>query len=194
MTLQDFTRYFKKTYKNRTSSFLSGLILMIVDAISLLLCIGFAFFVINLFMPSQINFRSFVFYSYYFPLILIVYYGAGLYPGIMISPSDEVRKLSVCSIFCFLGICASIALQQEEGPFAFTYNIVRDSSNFGVLCAFAIAIPITSIGMPAARDIARHLFGKSNWWGVPAVIYCTGDSGNEVINRLLKRKDLGYNS
>lgn len=192
MTSQDFIKYFKKTYKNRTSSFLSGLMLMIVDAISLFLCIGLSFFIINLCNPSAINFRSFIYYAYYFPLILIVYYAAGLYPGIMISPSEEVRKLTTCSIFCFFGICASIVLQQEDGLFAFTYNIVRDSSNFGVICAFILAIPITAIGMPASREIGRHTFGKSKWWGVPVVIYCTGDSGDEVISRLIKRNDLGY--
>lgn len=192
MTTYDFIKYFKKTYRKRTSSFLSGLMLMIIDAITLLLCIGLSFFIINLCNPSVINFRSFVYYTYYFPLILIVYYAAGLYPGIMISPSEEVRKFSICSTFCFLGICTSIILQQDDGIFSFSRNIVRGSSNFGVICAFTLSIPITTVGIPAAREIVRHLFGKTKWWGVPAVIYCTGDSGNEVITRLLKRKDLGY--
>ena len=195
MTLSEFNLYFRTAYKNRTSSFLSGFILALSDAFALFIYIGLSFLLINLINTSLINFRSFIYYSFYFPLIIIVYYAAGLYPGIMISPSDEVRKLSICSAFCFIGICISIVFQTggtENSIITITQQIVRDSPKKGVVSAFMLAVPLTSFGMSASREIARHIFGRFNWWGVPAVIYCTGSSADEVIDRLSKRPYLGY--
>ena len=194
MTTEDFIVYFKKTYRNRTSSFLSGTMIMIADAIMLLCCIGLGFFIVNLINPQAINFKSFVLYSYYFPLILVVYYAAGLYPGIMVSPSDEVRKLTICSFFCFCGICMSVAFKDSDNIISSTVSskLIKDSTRLGIICSFLIAIPFCTILLPGFREVARHLFGRFNWWGVPAVIYCTGDSGKEIIKRLSLKKDLGY--
>ena len=147
MTLSEFNLYFRTTYKNRTSSFLSGFILALSDAFALFIYIGLSFLLINLINTSLINFRSFIYYSFYFPLIIIVYYAAGLYPGIMISPSDEVRKLSICSAFCFIGICISIVFQTggtENSIITITQQIVRDSPKKGVVSAFMLAVPLTS--------------------------------------------------
>ncbi len=195
MTSTEFISLFKKTYHNRTSSFLSGLMLMIVDAISLFCCIGLAFLIINLFKPELINFRSFVNYTLYFPLVLLVFYAAGLYPGIMNSPSDEIRKMTICSFFCFMGIGISIIFEDGSSDniiMVITHSIAADSSNIAVICALLLATPICAIGLPACREIGRHIFGKFFWWGVPAVIYETDNSGAVVVNRLKKRRDLGY--
>lgn len=195
MTSHDFITYFKKTYRNRTSSFLSGCMIMIVDVLSLFCCIGAAFFIMNLINPSAINFRSFVFYTCYFPLMLFTYIAAGLYPGMMVSPAGEVRKLCVCTFFCLAGISISIIFQESTSTSikaAFTNSILKGSNNNWVCLALILAIPFTSVIMPAAREAARHTFGKFSWWGVPAVVYCTGKSGTEVIDRLLARTDLGY--
>lgn len=202
MTSNDFITYFKKTYKNGTSSFLSGLMIMIADIIGLFFCIGFAFLIVNFVSPASINFKSFINYSFYFPLILLVFYAAKLYPGIMVSPSEEVKKLSLCSFFCYFGISISIffliKLPDEINYFYSTQNlftrehVVQDSSSLGIISAFLIATPISAIVLPGIREVARHFLGKFNFWGVPAVIYVTNDSGNEVIERLAKRKYLGY--
>ena len=64
MTSKDFITYFKKTYKNGTSSFLSGVMIMISDIIGLFCCIGIAFLFVNLISPPSINFRSFINYSF----------------------------------------------------------------------------------------------------------------------------------
>lgn len=195
MTSSDFISLFKKTYHNRTSSFLSGLMLMIVDAISLFCCIGLAFLIVNLFKPELINFRSFVNYTLYFPLILIVFYAAGLYPGIMNSPSEEIRKMTICSFFCFMGIGISIIFEDGSSDnivMVITHSIAADSSSIAIICALFLATPICAIGLSACREIGRHIFGKFFWWGVPAVIYVSGNSGSFVVNRLKKRRDLGY--
>lgn len=168
---------------------------MISDAVALFCCIGLAFLIVNLLNPSAINFRSFVYYSAFFPLILVVFYAAGLYPGIMVSPSEEVRKMSIISLFSYFGICLSIAFMGNDAETlanAINENIVRDSDNWGICIAFILAVPISAIGLPTAREISRHIFGKFHFYGVPAVIYCTGDSADEVVRRLRNRPELGY--
>ena len=171
MTIDEFLRYYKQNF-HRTSSFLVGLVLMFVDAASLMLSIGTSFFIINAINNSFINFRSFVTYSVYLPLILVVFYAAGLYPGIMISPVEEVKRFSICTFFSFIGIAISILVNDDQ-------------TRIAVAIALMLAVPLATIFLPIARQIARFAFGTYHWWGLPAVIYCTDSSGDAVINRML---------
>ena len=84
-----------------TSSFLSGFILFIVDILVLMLCIGIDFFIVNLIRIHDINFKSFVNYAVYIPFIMIIFGCVGLYPGIMIPPTEEVKKFSGATFFFF---------------------------------------------------------------------------------------------
>ena len=97
MTTSEFESYIKKYY-HQTSSFISGLALFFVDALVLIFCIGLGFFIVNFFTPNSINFKSFINYSIYIPLILLFFGCIGLYPGIMNSPTEEVRKFFFSSL------------------------------------------------------------------------------------------------
>ncbi|MBB5225284.1 undecaprenyl-phosphate galactose phosphotransferase WbaP [Treponema ruminis] len=178
MTDEEFKKYFKKNFW-RTSSFTSGAALMVIDCIGVMLSIGITFFIINLINHSWINFRSFVTYWVYLPPTMVVFYAAGLYPGLVYPPADEVKKLGLCSFFIFAGIALSITVEDVEDKLA-------------IVVALICAAPVALILLPAAREFARHLFSKNNWFGVPAVIYVSGNSGDVIIDRLIKRKDLGY--
>lgn len=178
MAMEEFEKNFKKHFQ-RTSSFLSGWMLMVVDAITIMLCIGITFFVINFIDNSFINFRSFVTYAIYLPLILLVFYAAGLYPGIMASPSEDVKRFCICSFFSFAGIAISIFVEDNEDRIA-------------VAVALLSAVPIATVLLPGNREIAKHIFGRRKWWGVPAVVYCSGMSGDVVARRLLLNPYLGY--
>ncbi|MBQ9494565.1 MAG: undecaprenyl-phosphate galactose phosphotransferase WbaP [Treponema sp.] len=178
MTVDEFLVYYKQRFR-RTSSFLSGAVLMLIDAVALMLSIGTGFFIINAINNSFINFRSFVTYSVYLPLILLVFYVAGLYPGIMISPVEEIKRFCLCTFFSFAGIAISIFIDDNKERIA-------------VAIALLLAVPVATFFLPIARQIMRTLFSRFRWWGLPAVIYCTGSSGNEVIDRMLKQPDLGY--
>ena len=184
-------RYLKKLYPH-TSSFFSGLALFFVDALSVLLSIGIGFFILNLIDTSVINFRSFIYYSVYVPFILCVFAAAGLYPGIMISPTEEVRKFTICSFFSFSGIAASIVFYSlVESDFAINY-FIRDSNNWGIVLALLVAVPFAIILLPGLREAGRAFFSHFRWWGVPAVIYCSGNSADEIIRRLKKNRSFGY--
>ncbi len=178
MTIQDFREYFKHSYY-RTSSFTSGAALMLSDALFVMLSIGASFFIINFINHSWINFRSFVDYAVYLPPMLAVFYAAGLYPGISLPPAEEVKKFAICCFFVFVGIALSITVEEAD-------------DKIPLVVAFILASPIAAIFLPVGRELSRHAFAKRKWFGVPAVIYVNGKSGDFIINRLLKRKDFGY--
>ena len=177
MTFDELKKNFPQKYP-RTSSFTSGISLVVVDAFTIMFCFCCSFFIINAIDHSLINFRSFVTYSVYLPPIIFVFYAANLYPGIMLSPAEEVHHLAVCSTFSFLGIALSISVESD--------------GRWPIISALIISCPLALFFLPAARELARCTFAHSSLWGVPAVIYCTGSSGDFVINRLIKRPDFGY--
>lgn len=181
---------FKKKYPT-TSSFCSGLILFCVDAIVLFLCIGIGFFIINLITPRNINFRSFINYSVYMPVVLTMFGCFGLYPGIMLPPNEEVRKFSLCTFICFFAIIISVFISDTTGA-PISRLIVKDSQDLAVTEAFIVAYIFGVILLPSSRSVVKRIFCKSKWWGVPAVIYCDGNNGDVVIERLLTHLYLGY--
>lgn len=177
MTESDFEQDFNHHFK-RTSSFFSGLTLALVDAVIVLLCIGIGFFIVNAINPAWINFRSFIEYSLYLPPILIVFYAANLYPGILIAPQQEVKRFSLCTFFAFMGIAISINMES-------TYR-------WPIAAALVTGWPFATILLPICREAARLSFGKKSWWGVPAVVYSKGTNAYTIINRLLKNRNFGY--
>jgi len=178
MKPEEYKEHFKHKYY-KTSSFTSGAALMVFDALFVMLSIGTSFFIINFINHSWINFRSFVDYVIYLPPMLVVFYAAGLYPGISLPPAEEVKKFAICSFFVFVGIALSITVEEAD-------------DKIPLVVAFILASPIASILLPVARELARHLLAKRRWFGVPAVIYVKGDSGNFIIRRLSARLDFGY--
>ena len=190
MTISEFDANLKTEYP-RTSSFLSGLALFFVDAFVLILCIGFGFFIVNLFNSSDINFKSFILYSIYIPVILVIFACLGLYPGIMNSPTEEVKRFFFATSFSFLAIILTIIFSDEK-EISFTENLIQDSEDIALAIAFCVAIPFATIALPAFREFAKHYFSRFHWWGVPAVIYTSGNSADFIIDKLLKNKFLGY--
>ncbi len=177
MTELEFEKYFHANFK-RTSSLFSGLILMIIDALIILLCIGIGFFIVNLINHSLINFRSFVTYWIYLPAILVVFYAASLYPGILIAPQEEIKRFSLCTFFAFLGIAISINVETDD--------------RWPIAIALVLGWPFATFLLPIGREIARFFFGKIKRWGVPAVIYSKGENAIFIIDRLLKNPSFGY--
>lgn len=191
MQSSEFTNYFKSKYKS-TSSFSSGLALFLMDAFALFICIGIGFFIVNIFDTSDINFKSFINYTIYIPFILIIYAFIGLYPGIMSSPTDDVKNFFISNFLCFMGIIISIFFANNHDNINFTDFFIKDSKDYAIMCAFLISIPISVIILPAFREIAKHIFRKYKWWGVPAVIYCSNIDSYFIINKLINNKSLGY--
>ena len=190
MNEEEFKKYLKANFP-RTSSFLSGFMLFLVDIFTLIFCIAAGFFIINLFATSDINFKSFINYSVFLPINLIIFAIMGLYPGIMIPAAEEVKKYCVSTFFSFAAIVLSIFFSDLTDT-NLTKNITKDSQDFEIMLAFAIAFLFATILLPAFREYSKRILGKKKWWGIPAVIYSSGDSADEVIDRLVKHTYLGY--
>lgn len=151
---------------------------MLTDVIAIMLSIGAGFFIINAIDPASINFRSFITYSIYMPLILTVFYAAGLYPGILLAPQEEVKRFSLCSFFALIGISASINVEAK--------------TRYPISLAMITAWPFATVILPVGREIFRHLFGKLKWWGVPAVIYTKNTDEIKIVDKLINSPNFGY--
>lgn len=174
-----------------TSSFRSGLALFLVDAISLFISIGIAFFIVNIFNSSAINFRSFINYTIYIPFILIVFAFVGLYPGIMSSPTEDVKKFFLCCFCSFIGIIITVVFINNNSE-TFSNLLIKDSRNIAISFALLITIPISTILLPGLREVAKHVFANKKWWGVPTVFYCSNETAYYIVDKMMRNKSLGY--
>ncbi len=189
MNTEELRQTLNRQYPH-TSSFLSGFILFIVDIVVLMLCIGIGFFIVNLVRIHDINFKSFINYSIYIPFIMIIFACVGLYPGIMIPPTEEIKKFSTATFFSFVAISLTIFIPKSEN--LFTIYIIKDSNDFALCAAFCLAFIFATFLLPSFREFAKRCIQHKKWWGVPAVIYCTDSSAEFIVDRLLKNKYLGY--
>jgi len=92
MPNKEFSAYLKEHFPH-TSSFLSGLALLIVDSFVLFGSIMLGFIIMNFINSPDINLHASFWYALFIPVILIVYGALGLYPGIANSPAIEVKKI-----------------------------------------------------------------------------------------------------
>ena len=189
MTTEQLKKYLKQKYPH-TSSFTSGLLLFLVDILVLMLCIGIGFFIVNLFRKHDINFKSFVNYSIYIPVIMLIFGCVGLYPGIMIPHTEEVKKFCGATFFSFVAISLTIFIPRNDEFFS-TY-IIKGSNDIAICVAFMIAFIFATFLLPAFREFIKRCICRKRWWGVPAVIYCTDKSAEFIVSRLLKNPYLGY--
>lgn len=176
---KELEKHLKSQYKY-TSSFISGISLGFIDALVFMLSICIGFFIVNAVDPSCINFRSFLKYSVFLPAVFIVFYLNGLYPGILLAPEDEVRRFSLSSFFILIGE-------------AFALTTIKSTKDLiPIAIALVLSWPFATILLPLGREISRRYFAKFSWWGVPAVVYNKDDRANLIVERLLKKKYLGY--
>lgn len=190
MTSDEILDYLKKHYP-QTSSFVSGLSLMLVDLCVLLLSLTLGFFIVNLFFTSNINFKSVVNYFIFCPIIIITFGAVGLYPGIMIPPTEAVKKFCGCTFFALGAMSAGIIIA-DINDYQIAKSIIEDSGDKAVILAFAITFPLATILLPGIRELAKTFFSRYKWWGVPAVIYETNHSADFIIEKLIRNPDLGY--
>lgn len=190
MDFMDFTSYFKSKFSS-TSTFKCGFSLFLVDIFCIMLCIGMGFFVINLFFIDDINFKSFVNYFVFLPIFVILNGVNGLYPGIMIPHAEEVKKCTTSTFFTFL-IITLVILYSNMTESNYAKLITKESDEIKILLAFIVAFICSLPLYPGIRALSKHFFAKFSYWGVPIVIYTTGNSANYVIDRLLFNKHYGY--
>ncbi len=98
-------------------------------------------------------------------VFLAAYAMLGLYPGVGLSPVEELRRLVLGTTLVCLVASASIVLTRETG------------FSRGVLVAgWALCV----ILVPITRAAVRHFCASRPWWGVPVLVLGAGETGQEV--------------
>lgn len=101
----------------------------------------------------------------------------GLYPGILLSPPEEIKKISQSTSLIFLALAAGVFLSKQ--------GMLFSRSIF--LTAWVGSIVI----LPYCRSRIRKIAHRLNWWGVPAIILGAGKTGKLVVEALGREYRLG---
>ena len=99
----------------------------------------------------------------------------GLYPAVAISPVDEFRRLTVTIV----GVFAIVTVAH----FAITAS--------GPLALWTTALLVAILVVPSFRAIARELFARRPWWGVPVVVLGSGRTATLLLERLAANPRVG---
>lgn len=110
------------------------------------------------------------------PLFLMLYWFFDVYPGVSISPVDEIRRISVANAGAFSFL--SVALGLKRAPL---------SSHLFCLAAFVGACVV----IPTTRGISRRIGAQCAWWGYPIVLFGDGDQSRSVLRKLKADPRLG---
>jgi Undecaprenyl-phosphate galactose phosphotransferase WbaP len=116
------------------------------------------------------------FYVELFPgisLFVLAFFIQGLYPGLLLHPADEIRRLFYCvTSVLLLFVCTT-----------FLWHNAEWYSRSIVLITWTLGAPAVLL----ARYVARHFLARSGWWGVPAVVLGSGPVAQKVVRALTNR-------
>jgi Undecaprenyl-phosphate galactose phosphotransferase WbaP len=109
-------------------------------------------------------------------VFLAAYAMLGLYPGVGLSPVEELRRSVVGTSMVYLVGSASIVLARETG---FSRGVFLGGWALAVIC------------VPVFRSGLRHFCAARSWWGVPVLVLGAGAAGRTVVARLQATPGLG---
>ncbi|MBU4524562.1 MAG: undecaprenyl-phosphate galactose phosphotransferase WbaP [Desulfomicrobium sp.] len=101
----------------------------------------------------------------------------GLYPGILLSPPEELKKLSQSTSVIFLAMTGAVFFSKQGELY----------SRGIFLMAWLGALLV----LPLFRSLLRRHAHAKDWWGHPVVILGAGKTGREVCKALAREHRLG---
>jgi Undecaprenyl-phosphate galactose phosphotransferase WbaP len=110
-------------------------------------------------------------------LFILAYATVGLYPGVALSPADELRWVSLSTTLIYLVLGSVIFLRREGEVY----------SRGVFITAWILSILLVLL----ARWLVRHLFASRRWWGYPIMVLGAGKTGEMVIRTLRRRPTIG---
>lgn len=140
---------------------------------------GFLATYAGLFLDGD-HYTNLTLYWQFWPLLslfILAYATVGLYPGVAISPIDELRWLSVATTLIYLVLGSAIFLFQEIA--LFSRNV------------FLIAWIFSLLLVHVSRGIMRTCCARQPWWGYPVIILGAGRTGEMVVRTLQRRPRIG---
>ncbi|RPI18902.1 MAG: undecaprenyl-phosphate galactose phosphotransferase WbaP, partial [Acidobacteriales bacterium] len=108
---------------------------------------------------------------------LAAYAMLGLYPGVGLSPVEELRRTVIGTTIVYLVASASIFLSKEI--------------SFYSRGVFLVCWASTAVAVPLCRAVLRHCCAARSWWGVPVVVVGAGPAGERVARNLQAQPELG---
>ncbi len=110
-------------------------------------------------------------------LFVVTYAASGLYPGVGLSPVDELRRITISTSLVYFLLGSTVFLRREE-----------DAYSRGLfLMAWLLSIAIVFAG----RSFIRHVLSPYKWWGYPVIVMGAGKTGEMVIRTLQRRPRIG---
>jgi Undecaprenyl-phosphate galactose phosphotransferase WbaP len=143
-----------------------------------MLSFGWGFFWVNIYDLSIINFKSFITYWPYLPVFILIFEIMGLYPGVSLAPSEELRRFTIGSFMAYGGIVMS--------------RFVEDQEFDAISIAFIVSFLFSTIILLTTRSVTHQLLYSSRLGGIPAVIYGSGSTGKLAVDCLLSSIRSGY--
>jgi len=149
----------------------SYIAMLAVDVAALSIVYWLAVIGRNIITPGSMRF-----YVGLFPgisLFVLAFCTQGLYPGILLHPAEEIRRIFNCiSIVFLLVVCTT-----------FLWHNAASYSRSIFLITWTLGSPAVLI----ARHVARHYLARSEWWGIPAVVLGSGPVAQKVVRDLTNR-------
>ena len=109
-------------------------------------------------------------------VFLAAYAMLGLYPGVGLSPVEELRRLVIGTSMVYLVGSALIVVAREAG---FSRGVF--------LGGWALSL----LFVPVFRSGLRHFCAARSWWGVPVLVLGAGTAGRMVVARLKASPGIG---
>jgi len=183
MTLSEFDAWFRERFR-KTSSAPTVFVFMFSDLLGVMLSFGWGFLLVEAYgwlivgCSGFIELRSFLTYWPYLPVFIIIFQVLGLYPGISLAPSEELRRFCIGSVLAYGGIVLSRFVETREW----------DEVNI----AFTVCIFFSALFLLSSRGITHWLLRKIGWRSIPAVVYGSGSTARLVIDRMQSSAKVGY--
>ena len=183
MTVSEFDSWFRARFRG-TSSMPATVAFVVSDLFGVMFAFGTAFLLLEsygwivLHDRSFIDLKSFVTYWPYLPIFILVFWIFGMYPGIWLAPSEELRRFFVGSFVAFGGVAVSRFM--ESGGW--------DSVN----TAFTTGAFFSTVTLLVVRNMAHIFIRKAGFANIPAIIYGNGKTARLVIDNMLNSKKAGY--
>jgi Undecaprenyl-phosphate galactose phosphotransferase WbaP len=103
-------------------------------------------------------------------MLLAAFWVQGLYPGVLLHPAEEMKRVVFSGWIVFLVMAST----------AFLWRTAEMYSRSVFLVTWAAAAPTVLL----ARHGLRRKLGRKRWWGVPAVVLGSGPSAQRVVRSL----------
>ncbi len=116
-------------------------------------------------------------FAAFLPGFVIVYAATGLYPAVGIHPARELRGIVYANSIVYLLLMAGTFLSKTGTLY----------SRLAFTGAWALSIVLVT----SFRSLVRTISGRTQWWGVPVVVFGAGLAGRRVVETLRKNPSLG---